>query len=72
MYLKEASDWIKFDLDYAVKNGFSFGVKLVRGAYLKDERDRASKSGRPTPLWDSKVRAVISCSCLHLEVSRDD
>ncbi len=59
MYLKEASDWIQFDLDYAEKNEFSFGAKLVRGAHLNAERDRASKTGGPTPLWDLKVSTVI-------------
>ncbi len=58
MYLKEASDWIKFDSDYAEKNEFSFGVKLVRGAYLVEERIRAYEHGLPTPCWDSKVSSL--------------
>lgn len=38
----------------AVANNFYLGVKLVRGAYMEKERDRASKMGYPSPIQPNK------------------
>lgn len=38
----------------AVSNNFYLGVKLVRGAYMEKERDRASKMGYPSPIQPNK------------------
>ena len=43
------------DVEYSVKSGFSYGVKLVRGAYLEQEREGAVTKGAPDPLWSSKA-----------------
>lgn len=38
----------------AKKAGIKYGVKLVRGAYMEKERERAEKMGYPSPIHDSK------------------
>lgn len=36
------------------EKGFKIGMKLVRGAYMEKENDRAAKMGYPTPICKSK------------------
>ena len=43
------------DVKYSIKSGFSYGVKLVRGAYLEQEREGAVLKGAPDPLWSCKA-----------------
>lgn len=38
----------------ACRNGYHLGAKLVRGAYLEKERQRAGKMNYPDPIHDSK------------------
>lgn len=38
----------------AVANGYFLGAKLVRGAYMEKERDRASEKGYPSPIQPNK------------------
>lgn len=35
----------------AKEGGWHFAAKLVRGAYLYKERERAAALGTPCPLW---------------------
>ena len=42
------------DVEYSRKSGFYYGVKLVRGAYLEQERQGAVAKGAPDPLWSCK------------------
>lgn len=35
------------------REGWSFGAKLVRGAYIVQERGEAAEAGRVSPIWDS-------------------
>ena len=39
----------------ASKNGYWLGVKLVRGAYMEMERERAAESGQPSPIHAEKT-----------------
>lgn len=43
----------KLHVDARVK-GFKIGVKIVRGAYMEKENDRAQEKGYPTPICASK------------------
>lgn len=48
-YLSETFNELKTDLDQAKRQNFYFGAKLVRGAYLEQERARAKALGYPDP-----------------------
>lgn len=43
------------DLAHAQANGYHYGVKLVRGAYIEKERDRAAAEGYPSPIQPDKA-----------------
>ncbi len=54
LYRWDRMDYLKELHQRALSQGFKIGIKVVRGAYLEKENDRAAEKGYPTPICDSK------------------
>lgn len=54
MYRWDRLDYLKKLHDKAKQEGFFIGMKLVRGAYMEKENERAVEKGYPTPICPSK------------------
>ncbi|MBX9807710.1 MAG: proline dehydrogenase family protein [Flavobacteriaceae bacterium] len=54
MYRWDRLDFLKKLHDKANAEGFHIGMKLVRGAYMEKENERAIQKGYPTPICASK------------------
>lgn len=52
-YRKDTLDRVKADLELMDKLGFYFGAKVVRGAYMAQERNRAVDMGYDDPIHNS-------------------
>ncbi|XP_077663020.1 LOW QUALITY PROTEIN: hydroxyproline dehydrogenase, partial [Eretmochelys imbricata] len=74
-YLQDCLARLGADAALAERRGFWFGVKLVRGAYLEQERRLARSGGYPDPLhptWEATNHSYERCLDLLLElVARD-
>lgn len=55
LYRKDRLNYLKVSAAQAQKEGFKLGVKLVRGAYMEKERERANEQGYPSPIHSSKA-----------------
>jgi len=54
LYRHDRFDFLKQHEAHAAQNGYIIGAKLVRGAYMEKERDRAKKRGLPSPIHPTK------------------
>ena len=54
MYLEGTIDRVRRDLAAAADQGYCFAAKIVRGAYLVSENERAVREGRKSPLLPDK------------------
>jgi len=55
MYRHDRLDYLRQLIDLADAEGFYIGVKLVRGAYLEKERERAAEKGYADPIQPNKA-----------------
>lgn len=54
LYRNDIADKLKFALALATNEGYYLGAKLVRGAYMEKERERAEEMGYPSPIHVDK------------------
>ncbi len=54
LYRWDRMDYLKKICTDAEKSGYKLGIKLVRGAYMEKENERALEKGYPSPICGSK------------------
>jgi proline dehydrogenase len=52
-YLKRTQYVMKDEVECSRALGYNLGIKLIRGAYMVEERDLAAASGVESPIWDT-------------------
>ena len=60
LYRWDRLDYLKGLYERAKKQGFTIGVKIVRGAYMEKERDRAEEKGYDSPICATKEATDIN------------
>lgn len=55
LYTTGALPYLKTSYEVATSKGYILGAKLVRGAYMEKERERASEKGYPSPIQPDKA-----------------
>lgn len=55
MYRHDRLEYLKKEIEICITENFHYGVKLVRGAYMEKERERAGKLGYPSPIQPDKA-----------------
>jgi len=55
MYRHDRLEFLKKSYERALEKGYLLGAKLVRGAYMEKERERAEKMGYPSPIQPDKA-----------------
>jgi proline dehydrogenase len=56
MYRHDRLDYLKEIIEIAEKENFYLGFKIVRGAYMEKERERALKQNYPSPIYENKEK----------------
>ncbi len=55
MYRHDRLEFLKKSHEKAKNGNYKLGMKLVRGAYMEKERERAEKMGYPSPIYPDKA-----------------
>jgi proline dehydrogenase len=56
MYRHDRLEFLSRSIQHAMDNNYYAGFKLVRGAYMEKERERALKMNYPSPIQENKQR----------------
>ena len=73
LYRKDRLQFLRESRREANANGYILGAKLVRGAYMEKERERAAENGNESPIHDDKAatdedyNAAIDYCLKHLD-----
>ncbi len=73
LYRHDRLHFLKLSYEIARQQGFMLGVKLVRGAYMEKERNRAMDKGYETPIQSNKIltdqdyNAAVGFCLAHIE-----
>lgn len=59
-YLKRMAETIPMEVKASQVFGFNLGVKLIRGAYMLEEREIAKNQGIESPVWE-EIDATHKC-----------
>jgi proline dehydrogenase len=54
LYRSDRLSFLKKSYEASKKQGYILGAKIVRGAYMEKERERAEKLGYPSPIHENK------------------
>ncbi len=57
LYRTDRNSYLEKCYSHAVSNNYMLGIKLVRGAYMEKERERAIKMNYPSPIQPDKSAA---------------
>jgi len=52
-YTKRTETLIPMEVACAQEYGYNLGIKLIRGAYMNEERELAEAQGYESPIWDT-------------------
>lgn len=55
LYRHDRLEYTKIEIEKARAEGYHLGLKLVRGAYMEKERERAEERGYPSPIQPDKA-----------------
>jgi proline dehydrogenase len=55
LYRRDRLNYLKQSFHQSQQQKFHLGVKLVRGAYMEIERERAEEEGYPSPIQIDKA-----------------
>lgn len=55
MYRHDRLSYLESEIKHAKDNSYQLGVKIVRGAYMEKERNRAKSMGYPSPIQPNKA-----------------
>ena len=52
-YTTRTKDLIPMEIKCSKLQGYNLGIKLIRGAYMNEERELAQKHGYQSPIWET-------------------
>lgn len=59
-YLKRMTATIPMEVRASQEAGYNLGVKLIRGAYMNEERELAEAEGQESPVWET-IEGTHAC-----------